>query len=86
MEPEGEGSGGGAGVGPGGGLGGVGPKRGAFGGTWWACALVLNRPKQKFVVGVSGQGGAGKAGSGGEAGVALGGGWVGGMRGSSCGH
>ena len=42
--------------------------------------------KQKFVVGVSGQGGAGKAGSGGEAGVALGGGWVGGMRGSSCGH
>ena len=89
VEPEGEGSGGGAGVGPGGGLGGVGPKHGAFGGTWWACALVFEPPKtekQKFVVGVSGQGGEGKAGSGGEAGVALGGGWVGGMRGSSCGH
>ena len=48
VEPEGGGERGGGGSGAGGGgLGGVGPKRGAFGGTWWACALVLNRPKQK---------------------------------------
>ena len=76
---------GGGGSGAGGGVGWSGSQARSF---WWdlvGMRVGFEPPKtekQKFVVGVSGQGGAGKAGSGGEAGVALGGGWVGGMRGS----
>ena len=78
VEPEGEGSGGGGGgSGAGGGVGWSGSQARSF---WWdlvGMRVGFEPPKtekQKFVVGVSGQGGAGKAGSGGEAGVALGGG------------